>query len=102
MILKDGSVYKGNFKNGKRSGRGILENEKKLSIYEGYFRENKKNGIGYLKTKNYQYFGPFKDDKKYGKGLIIFNNGSRFQGWFRQDKMQGYGEWDKLTYFQKG
>lgn len=46
--------------------------------YHGYFRENRREGVGRMKTKEYEYFGPYKADKKEGKGTAIFNDGSKF------------------------
>lgn len=44
-------------------GKGTLI-DRNGDYYEGYFRDGKRNGIGFLKTNNYEYFGPFQNDMK--------------------------------------
>ena len=48
-----------------------------------------------MTTDHFEYFGPFKEDKMEGKGTIIFNDGAKFEGWFSDDKIDGYGEWHR-------
>jgi len=40
---RDGSKYKGSFKNNKRHGKGILTSADG-STYKGYFKNNQKDG----------------------------------------------------------
>ena len=40
------------------------------------------NGLGHLKTPNYEYWGPFVNNMKEGKGTIKFKDGKKFEGWF--------------------
>jgi len=42
-----------------------------------------KSGFGVLKSQNFTYTGDFVDDKKTGKGFILFNNGAQYKGQFR-------------------
>jgi hypothetical protein len=51
-------------------------------FYEGFFKNDKMNGLGYLRTPNYEYWGPFVDNMKEGKGTIKFKDGKKFEGWF--------------------
>lgn len=43
------------------------------------------NGLGYLRTPNYEYWGPFGNNMKEGKGTIKFGDGKKFEGWFQKD-----------------
>ena len=71
----------------------IINNQNSLEIcYEGYFKNDKMNGLGYLRTPNYEYWGPFSDNMKEGKGTIKFKDGNKFEGWFEKDEINGYGE----------
>jgi len=49
-VYSDGSVYEGEFKNGKKDGRGVYTYGSKSindgSVYKGYFTQGKKNGFG--------------------------------------------------------
>ena len=59
--------------------------------YEGYFKNGKIWGLGCYKSRNYEYYGPFKNDVKYGKGSLFYLNGDKYEGWFEDDKLHGYG-----------
>ena len=52
-----------------------------IQVYSGYFHEGKRHGIGQYKNSRSQYYGPFKDDIKEGKGTIIYSDGTKFEGW---------------------
>ena len=68
---KNGDVYKGEFKNGKRHGQGI---------------KKYKNGD--------KYAGEFKNDKKHGNGEFIFVvEGDKYVGEFKDGIRCGYGEY---------
>ena len=71
-------------------GRGELR-YKNGDFFEGFFKQGKREGIGYLKSKYYEYYGPFRNDMKEGKGTIVFPNDAKFEGWFSRDKLHGYG-----------
>ena len=58
MTLKNGDVYEGNFKEGKRSGYGILTQGNEMRCYKGEWL----------------------NDVKHGYGEIQWNDGSKFKG----------------------
>jgi hypothetical protein len=68
-----GATYKGQIKNGKRHGQGLL-------TYE--------NGI--------TYHGNFKDNNIHGDGILIFPNGDTFTGHFKNNVLlpEQYGDYD--------
>lgn len=75
-------------------GKGILTLQNN-DTYCGFFRDDMRNGLGKLKTAQYEYYGPYRDDKKEGKGTVIFTDGTKFEGWFQNDRIEGYGEWHR-------
>lgn len=94
--IDDKSVcFEGLFKNGILEGRGtkiqITEDGSK-KIYEGDLKNYIREGNGVIKCKNYTYDGEFVNDKKQGKGKLIYNeNGNIYEGEFNNDDINGYG-----------
>lgn len=61
---KSGSVYEGEWRNGKKDGQGKLSREKPRMEYSGGFLEGKYSGMGILKEENLEYRGDFTEGKK--------------------------------------
>ena len=76
-----GSFFKGNFQNGLRNGNGI-------------WKRNPGNSD--------KYEGEYKDDKKDGEGVFIWENGNMYKGSFCNDQKHGYGEmrWNDGSFFK--
>ena len=73
--LPDGSVYKGEFRNGLFNGKGTLRS-RNGSIYEGEFQDGLYNGKGKITFPDGSVFeGEFKDAIEHGNGQYI----SKFQ-----------------------
>ena len=80
---KSGSKFTGEWKNGKRDGKGIMLN-KDGSFFEGEYKNDMKHGEGafYPDVNAYhegkkgilQYVGNWKNDKRHGKFTKVFNN----------------------------
>ena len=78
--LEDGAIFKGEWKNGLRDGKGI-QNWKDNSKYEGEWKEDKANGFGKLTHADGDiYEGEWVNDKAHGKGFYIHSNGARYEG----------------------
>ena len=118
-VSDNGVIYKGEFRNGKKTGYGkerngpllykgfflndvytgfgeISENDKKdKSIkYTGGFKNGKKEGFGYLLYEDCsRYIGYFKEDKMYYLGLFVWKEGHRYFGSWKDSKMNGYGSY---------
>ena len=100
-------IYKGEFKNGKYDGKGILydfKDEDNYKIYEGEFKNGKYDGKGIYYMKNIIiYQGQFKDGKFHGKG-VKYNDkeyGSHYiiyEGYFLNDLYNGEGR----LYYESG
>lgn len=86
--LPDGSVYKGEVKDGKPHGKGIRYAKK--FTYRGDFKNGKEDGKGVLseermKTKQV-LIGDFKNGKPHGNIIEISNIGDRFEGEYSEGK----------------
>ena len=87
----ENGIYKGQFINEKKEGKGIYKynNGEK---YEGEYKNNLRNGFGiYTYKDGYIYKGQWKDDKKHGKGILYFPNGEIYEGDFREGDFDGLG-----------
>jgi len=83
--------YKGYFLNGMKDGFGIEENED--FIYKGEFIQNIRKGKGeiFFKKNKEIYEGEFDEGKINGIGIYTFKNGDIYQGQFKNGKMNGKG-----------
>ena len=87
----DGSVYHGEWKDGKRHGQGLL---KALDgfVYDGMWVRNAMEGRGSAMYPNgQQYHGLFSRGRREGRGTMLFTNGAVFEGRFRDDADDGQG-----------
>ena len=106
LIEKDGNKYlggiiKSNTGSSIMQGRGVLFNKK--YYYVGYWDNNNPNGFFYRYNKDkvisFQGFllKDYTINPKY-KGIAYFSNGERYEGYFINNKMNGFGTY----YFSKG
>ena len=92
-IDKNGAIFVGLFINDKLNGKGlkyILEND---HIYKGDFINNLRHGFGKDYRNNVRYEGEFLNDKKCGKGQIMFISGDEYKGEFKDNKFNGFGRY---------
>ena len=94
FIWPNGCYYIGQFKNGKRHGKGTIYYKNGNIMYEGDFVNNKKEGYGKIILKNGQYYiGQFKNGKMHGKGVTYYKNGNiMYEGDYMNDKFEGDGK----------
>ena len=90
----DGSWYEGEFKDDKKNGKGKC----KMSgdeTYEGEFKDDLFNGEGIYKwpSECREYRGHFKNGVMDGKGLSIFNDGSKYDGNYKNGLKHGLGKY---------
>jgi hypothetical protein len=60
MANGDGYTYRGEWRKGKRNGKGIQVNQKKVALENGYLA----------------YKGNWQDDMRHGRGEVVFSTGS--------------------------
>ncbi len=92
-IDKNGTIYVGFFDNDKLNGKGlkyILEND---HLYKGNFANGLRHGFGKDYRNNVRYEGQFLNDKKCGKGQIMFISGDEYIGEFQDNKFNGFGRY---------
>lgn len=112
--LKGGPVYKGQFKNKKYDGYGVLtvtsDNFSVFGsgyykgIYSGNWVDGSLNGTGKITTLNgdLRYYGNFEDSTLYGKGNYTYGDGSYWSGTFNTNLAtdQTYYKNPKGCYFK--
>ena len=114
LVMVDGDVYEGMWREGKRHGYGIqfhsngdtYEGDWVDGIkigegryvfangreYEGHFERNMWNGHGRFQMFEEEYTGNFVDMEMTGLGRKIFKDGSVYSGEFIKGERQGKGE----------
>jgi len=88
---KDGAIYRGNYRNNKREGKGRHEMPSG-DIYEGDWVNDKMEGYGVYKWKSgKQYEGCFKNNYMEGTGTFRWPSGATHVGMYKEDKAEGPG-----------
>lgn len=89
--LDNGAVYYGQWKDGKREGRG-RQVWKDGTFYEGYWAQDMANGEGRLiQPVGDVYEGEWVNDKAQGRGVYFHQDGTSYTGEWHNDKQHGYG-----------
>jgi hypothetical protein len=108
----NGMVYDGEFHYGKKKGKGTLLYPSGGICYDGQWNDNSWHGIGVLHNENQRYLdgifdysnfdglekcwmryeGSFIEGRKEGEGVIYLTNGEKYVGWFRNDVIEGPGD----------
>lgn len=89
---RDGTIYKGNFVNGKLEGKNGYFKNRDLFVYNGEFRNGVFNGYGEVKwTNGDSYKGNFLNGLFHGEGRYTFKDGKVFVGNYKNGKKDGDG-----------
>lgn len=93
--INDLYEYEGEFKEGKKNGKGKIIYKDTGDWYEGYFLENNFNGEGhyYWKKNGYEYIGNYVDGIIKGKGVYKYGDKATYKGEFKNGVKEGLGEW---------
>jgi len=84
-------VYKGEWKNGKPNGLGVIT-YRDGHKYLGEFKDGKKHGQGtWNATEGEKYSGEWKDGKKYGQGKFTYPDGRKYVGEYKDGEFHGQG-----------
>jgi hypothetical protein len=91
-------VYEGDFVRGKREGHGKCEFFSG-AIYEGPWKDGKEHGSSgvFIDPSNWEhsYDGEWENGQRNGKGVLSYQNGTKWEGTFVNHKPVGNG---KMTY----
>ena len=87
-----GEEYEGEFKDDQRSGRGKLTYKGSGDIYEGEFLNQKwGQGVYSWKRDGRVYNGQWQWDEMQGKGTMNYSDGGHYQGDWKAGKRHGKG-----------
>ena len=79
--------YSGEYRDGKRHGRGAFTFANFASRYEGEYRDDKQHGRGtFFYRSGSRYEGAWRDDERHGHGTYTFAGGNRYEGAWRDGK----------------
>jgi hypothetical protein len=97
----DGKVHKGEFKDGKLTGFGVIFDKNSGSCLRGDFENGQLNGYGQDVISEDQYYeGNFENGVKTGMGKCFDKDGFGYQGDYKDGKPQGFGlESSKDNYY---
>ncbi|KAL0610530.1 MORN repeat-containing protein 3 [Plecturocebus cupreus] len=94
---KNGAIYEGDWKFGKRDGYGTLslpdqQTGKYRRVYSGWWKGDKKSGYGiqFFGPKEY-YEGEWCGSQRSGWGRMYYSNGDIYEGQWDNDKPHGEG-----------
>ena len=87
--------YVGEFKKGKKEGKGKIIYKQNGDWYEGDFSNNNFNGNGHYfwKKTEYEYIGNYINGVMEGKGIFKYGDKAIYKGDFKNGKKEGKGEW---------
>ena len=114
ITWKNGSKFRGYFKNGVSCGIGSFNHHNKdifigewlndrvcgLGIfishkgnnYKGEWKNDKQNGFGIEEWAGGKYFGEYSNGVKSGYGVLYLKDGSIFEGEFKNNQINGLGK----------
>ena len=100
MNFANGDKYEGDFQKDNITGKGTYSGNDG-SLYTGDFKEGKKHGHGILLIKIYigsqlypnkdKYEGLWENDKRHGKGAMVWASGEKCESEFLNDQLVGQG-----------
>ncbi|HEY8612590.1 MAG TPA: hypothetical protein VIL69_15045 [Roseomonas sp.] len=92
-ILSNGDLYNGEFRDGRASGRGVLQfRGSDGSTYEGEFRDDLPSGQGTRTWRNgARYAGRWVAGVPHGVGTMNYGNGTSYAGGWQNGQRNGTG-----------
>lgn len=79
---------------GERHGVGKAQ-LKNGDIYDGHYKYGKRDGPGvyFFVANSAKYDGSYKEGERHGHGTMTYPDGSRYEGTWDHNKRQGYGRY---------
>jgi len=89
-VAADGSIYTGEFKGGKKSGKGTMWVVLALSVFlpsylSWWFSYLVMDGVRFWKDHS-KYEGEFENDLQHGEGVMTYNDGRKVTGTWRDGR----------------
>jgi hypothetical protein len=108
LVKKDGSIFEGNFEDGRLRGKGRLIDAEGVvylvRVIQGEFVGKYLDQTGKIISNSGRqvYIGDVVRNLPHGKGEETWDNGSRFVGNFNKGRREGYGEfyWNDNSSFK--
>jgi len=92
LVLENGDIYEGNWKNGKKSGHGIYLYSNGLK-YNGNWEDDRMDGTGSLIFSDGSlYCGDFSKGSITGEGIFRYSDGAVYEGGWKDGKWNGEGK----------
>eukprot|EP01080_Neovahlkampfia_damariscottae_P007125 gene7125-11288_t len=77
-----GNSYDGFWERGMRNGLGSFYYSRNHDFYNGFFHDDDRDGFGiYWFSNSTIYFGDWENNRRKGKGIMVFQNGKWFGDW---------------------
>ena len=102
-VYNDGTMYEGQWQNGKCQGRGQLMTVNRQIIYTGEWIDGFMQGQGTYNFENGdRYIGDWKEGNRHGKGEYLLSNGCKYTGEWNNNKRHGKGlfVWADESYYE--
>ena len=96
--VKDKYKFVGQFRENRIEGQGTMWTSNQ-QVLKGDFIDGMLNGLGYVKYlgNNLEFFGQIVRNLRQGKGVLKFVNNYRFEGNFKEDKIDTSEKMGKLV-----
>nr|CAH7752108.1 unnamed protein product [Callosobruchus chinensis] len=92
MILSDLNTYDGDFCQGFFHGSGVLYLSNCLKFYRGSWKSGKRHGKGWIEYgMNDSYVGDWFEDTRHGEGYRKYKNGAGYRGQWSKNYKNGNG-----------
>lgn len=89
LHVAEGQRFEGEFKDGLPHGNGKDFDESGNMVYEGQVFEGKYHGVGQVWLSDGRSFKGEFDKGDWGKGALFFKDGSRIEGVWKDDRLDG-------------
>jgi hypothetical protein len=87
----NGDSYVGQFRGGRRHGRGVYHRLTRGEVFEGEFFENLPIGQGKLTKKGTMTIKGEFSGEGISEGVVKFTSGKEYRGWFKDSLAEGKG-----------
>ena len=88
----DGSLYEGEWRSGRRNGKGIYRDAVTKDVYDGKWVADKRCGRGLCTyPAGHRYEGQWADDLRHGEGSFFKSNGETYSGAWAAGERHGHG-----------